>query len=205
MACFPFFVDLCAKQGLIVGGGVVALRKIEKLMSFSPSLTVLAPEICPEIRRIPGLKLVQREFVPGDEEGAFFVIAATNDAECNRQISERCKNKKILVNVVDDAENCTFLFPALVQRGDLTVGISTGGSSPTAAICLKEQISEIIPERFDEILEFLHQQREAIKAKVPDEKERHVLLRELFFEAMRSKRPLNNDEVSRILQEEVHP
>lgn len=202
MAYFPFFVDLSSRQGVIVGGGIVALRKIEKLIPFSPSLRVIAPEICPEIRQIPGLELIEREFISGDETNAFFVIAATNNAQCNHKISELCREKHILVNVVDDASNCTFLFPALVQDGDLTVGISTAGCSPTAAICLKEQIRALIPNRFNEILAFLHHQRDNIKLAIPDEKKRHLLLRKLFFAAMRAKQPLNDTEVSEILRKE---
>lgn len=202
MAYFPFFVDLCGKQGIIVGGGVVALRKIEKLLPFSPSLRVIAPDICPKIRQIPGLDLVEREFVPGDEEAAFFVIAATNSSHCNRMVSELCREKNILVNVVDDAVSGSFIFPALVQEEDLTIGISTGGISPTAAICLKEQIRALIPNRFGEILTFLHRQRRIIKNQVSNENERHALLRTLFFAAMQRKRPLNNQEVSELLQKE---
>ncbi len=201
MAYFPFFVDLKEKQGVIVGGGVVALRKIEKLLPFSPALRVIAPEICREIRDIPGLTLVERGFVPGDEADAFFVIAATDNGACNRMVSELCREKHILVNAVDDAENCTFLFPALVQQGELTVGISTSGSSPTAAICLKEQIRELIPERFDEILTFLHEQREEIKMRESDEKKRHMLLKRLLLECMERKRPLHRGEAAEVLQE----
>ncbi len=202
MAYFPFFVDLSGKRGLIVGGGTVALRKIEKLLPFSPELSVIAPEICLEIRSIPGLHLEERAFVPGDEAEMLFVIAATDDARCNRQISELCRQKNILINAVDDAENCTFLFPALVQEGALSVGISTGGSSPTAAICLKEQIRALIPPNFDEILTFLHGQREKIKAEEGDEKRRHELLRQLFGAAMERQRALNEAEVSEVLREE---
>lgn len=205
MAYFPFFVDLKEKQGLIVGGGVIALRKIEKLLPFSPTLRVIAPKICPEIRNIPGLTLIEREFIPGDEADAFFVIAATDNAQCNRNVSALCREKNILVNAVDDAENCTFLFPALVQQGNLTVGISTGGSSPTAAICLKEQIRALVPESIDEILTFLHEQREKIKMQEPDEKKRHVLLRKLFSAAMEKNRALEDTEVAEVLQEEETP
>ncbi len=202
MACFPFFVDLRAKQGLIVGGGMVALRKIEKLQPFSPALRVIAPEICLEIRQMQGLQLEKREFMPGDETGAFFVIAATNDPECNQQIATCCREKGILVNVVDDAANCTFLFPALVQQGNLTVGISTAGSSPTAAICLKEQIREMIPDCFEEILEFLQQQRDVIKSQGMNEKQRSLLLRKLFFAAMECGKPLSDAQVTEVLRKE---
>lgn len=205
MACFPFFVDLSQKQGIIVGGGIVALRKIEKLLPFCSCLKVIAPQICDEIRQLPQLELIEREFLPGDEQAAFFVIAATNNAACNHQIAELCKQQRILVNVVDEAEECGFLFPALVQKGNLTVGISTGGSSPTAAICLKEQIAGLIPDRFDEILEFLYEQRDAIKKQVPNEQDRHILLKKLFFASMAKGEPLQSEEVRKILQKEELP
>lgn len=202
MPCFPFFVDLSQKQGIIVGGGIVALRKIEKLLPYCSHLKVIAPQICGEIRRFPQLECVEREFFSGDEQDAFFVIAATDDAACNHRIAELCKQQRILVNVVDEAEECSFLFPALVQKGNLTVGISTGGSSPTAAICLKEQIAELIPDRFDEILEFLHEQRDVIKKEIPNEQARHMLLKKLFFAAMEKGEPLQDEEVRTMLQKE---
>lgn len=203
MAYFPFFVDLSRKSGLIIGGGTVALRKIEKLLPFSPKLQVIAPDICPEIRRIPDLELVERAFVPGDEQGAFFVIAATDDPDCNHQIADLCRNQNILVNVVDDAAYCSFLFPALVQKGNLSIGISTAGSSPTAAICLKEQIGAQIPECFDEILEFLHQQRERIKAHVPEEHVRSRLLRKLFYATMQNGGPLDEAQLKEFWAKEI--
>ncbi len=203
MAYFPFFVDLSQKSGLILGGGTVALRKIEKLLPFSPKLRVISPYICPEIRNIPGLELMERAFMPGDEEGAFFVIAATDDPECNHKVADMCRAQNILVNVVDDAQYCSFLFPALVQKGNLTVGISTGGSSPTAAICLKEQIGAQIPECFDEILEFLHQQRESIKAEVPDETVRGKLLRKLYYATMQNGGPLEETQLLAFWKKEM--
>ena len=201
MAYFPFFMDLSGKAGLIIGGGTVALRKAEKLISFTGNLTVLAPEICPALRSISGLRLLERPFQPGDEAGMDFVIAATSNRAVNRMISERCQAVRIPVNVVDDAELCTFLFPALVQRGALTVGISTGGSSPTAAICLKEQVDQLLPDRFDEILEFLHSERDRIRKQVPTEAQRHVVLRRLFFAAMEKGGPLTATESEQLWNE----
>ena len=137
MGYFPFFVDLEGQPGLIVGGGTVALRKADKLLPYGPHLTVVSPHILPELERIPGLTLSRREFSPADLDGMLFAIAATDDRGLNRRIAELCRERHIPVNAVDDREACSFLFPALVKRGDLSVGISTGGASPTAAIWLK--------------------------------------------------------------------
>ena len=119
MGYFPFFVDLEGQPGLIVGGGTVALRKADKLLPYGPHLTVVSPHILPELERIPGLTLSRREFSPADLDGMLFAIAATDDRDLNRRIAELCRERHIPVNAVDDREACSFLFPALVKRGDL--------------------------------------------------------------------------------------
>ena len=144
MGYFPFFVDLTGKEGLIVGGGTVALRKVEKLLPYGPHLPVAAPEVLPELDSCPELTLLRRPFAPELLENKAFVIAATDDAAVNREISALCQERGIPVNVVDDPDQCTFLFPALVKRGDLSVGISTTGASPTAAVWLKQQVEGLI-------------------------------------------------------------
>lgn len=202
MSYFPFFTDISGKLGLIIGGGTVALRKIEKLLPFKPELTVIAPEICGEIRKISSLTLLEREYVPGDKQGKLFVIAAADKHDVNREISKRCQASEIPVNVVDDAELCTFLFPALVQRGELTVGISTGGASPTATVCLKEKIDGLLPENFDRILAYLHSEREHIKKDIKTERERAVILKRLFFACMEAGRALNREETEKICGKE---
>ena len=200
MACFPFFTELEGKEGLIVGGGTVALRKIEKLQPFGPSLTVVAPEIMNQIREISGLKLCQRPFDPSDiQEGLAFVIAATDDKEENHRIAGLCRAYRIPVNTVDDPRACTFLFPALVHRGKLTVGISTAGASPTAAVRLKEQIGDLLPEGYEEILEFLEEKRSQVKAVLP-EKDQGRVLRSLCDECLRQGGVLSEDMVSEILR-----
>ena len=194
MAYFPFFVDLSHKKGLIVGGGKVASGKIERLKAFDPELTVIAPEFCSEISDDKNLNLICRNYKEGDEDGAFFVIAATDNRDVNKVISSRCQEKKIPVNVVDDPELCSFLFPSIVKEGKLTVGISTSGSSPTAAIEIKKKVREMIPSSFDEILDYLYEERNNIKKNVNSERERHEILKRLFWEAMKKGRGLSAEE-----------
>lgn len=199
MGWFPFFVELSGKRGLIVGGGTVALRKVQKLLPYAPDLTVVAPEIGAEIRAIGGLDLRERSFLPEDLEDRDFVIAASDDHGLNHRIAELCKARRVMVNVVDCKEDCSFLFPALVKRGSLSVGISTGGASPTAAVYLKEQFAALLPERFEEILAYLEAVRGPVRERFPEEADRKRLLAELFAACMEAGRPLTDAELAETL------
>lgn len=193
MAYFPFFVDLEGQRGLIVGGGTVALRKAEKLLPYGPALTVVAPEPVSELAALP-VELTRQEFQPEDLDRADFVIAATDNEEENHRISALCQGRKIPVNVVDDKEACSFLFPALVRRGSLSVGVSTGGSSPTAAIWLKEQIEGLLPEQTEEILTWLEAQRPLLKERLPNQRARAARFARLFAACLERGRPLTEEE-----------
>lgn len=200
MAYFPFFVELDDREGLIVGGSTVAQRKIEKLLPYGPRLAVCAPDISPSIRAIPGLSLLERPFTPELLEGKAFVIAATDDPGLNHRISGLCQEQRIPVNVVDDRDYCSFLFPALVKRGSLSVGISTGGASPTGAIYWKRQIDAMIPERFGEILAYLDSTRDLAKEALPDETVRSRFFAALFAACMGKGGPLGREETEDILK-----
>lgn len=198
---FPFFVQLQDAPGLLVGGGTVALRKAEKLLPYEPRITVVAPEIGPELAALPGLTLAYRPFRPEDVEGMAFVIAASGDRALNHQVAGLCREKGIPVNVVDDKEACSFLFPALVKRGELSVGISTGGSSPAAAVWLKEQIAALLPEGLEDILAWLEGQRPLLKARCPEERARARGFSALFAACLERGRPLTEEEREQCLKE----
>ena len=199
MAYFPFFIDISTKDGLIVGGGKVALRKIEKLLPYSPRLTVCAPSLLPEIEKIPGLILLRQPFAPSMVEGMLFVIAATDDSSLNCEISTLCRERNIPINAVDDRENCTFLFPALVKRGELSVGISTGGASPSAAVYWKNRIDRLIPQDAGDMLDYLSGLRETVKGAIPDETRRGLVFSALFDACMEGSWPLPEDRLERLL------
>ena len=158
MAYFPFYIDIENKNILVVGGGTVALRKIEKLSPFKPSITVVSPKICEEILKF-NVKAVEREFDDNDLSGTFCVISATDNEQVNSHIFELCKEKNILVNTVDDKEKCGFIFPAIVQKNSVTAGITTSGKSPIYAKYLKEQnVDDIVIDVYgtgDYLNEFL--------------------------------------------------
>lgn len=141
MAYFPFYIDIENKKILVVGGGTVALRKIEKLTPFSPDITVVAPKICDEIKAL-NVKIIDRRFCDSDLDGAFCVISATDDETLNGRIFQLCNEKNILVNTVDDKEKCGFIFPAIASKNGITAGITTSGKSPIYAKYLKELLWE---------------------------------------------------------------
>lgn len=199
MGYFPFFVDLEGREGLVVGGGAVALRKLQKLLPYGPRLTVAAPELLAEIEALPGLTRLRRSFAPAMLEGKGFVIAATDDREVNRGIAALCRERGIPVNAVDDKEQCTFLFPALVKRGDLTVGVSTAGASPSAAAWVRRRVSERLPEDFGELLDYLASLRPMVQKRVAEENRAAVFAR-LFSDCMEQGFPLEEAALAAVLE-----
>lgn len=199
MPYFPIFIDLCGKPCLIVGGGAVAARKAEKLLPYGPVLTVVAPEVCDALDAMEGVTLLRREFVPEDLDGMALVIAAATP-EVNGAVSALCQGKNIPVNAVDDRENCTFLFPALVRKGELSVGISTGGASPSAAVWVRERVEDCLPDGLDAILDFLQQVRPLVKERVAEENRRSRFFAALFSACMERGRPLTWAELAEFLE-----
>lgn len=163
MGYFPFFIDIKDRRCVVIGGGTVALRKVEKLIPFKPRITVIAPEICREITELKNIVTEKRSFAESDLDGAFMAISATDNEELNSRIFDLCAGRKILVNTVDDKEKCGFIFPALVHEKDITVGITTSGRSPVYAKFLREQIDVLLYSFHLEIAELLGRYRPVVK------------------------------------------
>lgn len=194
MSYFPFFIDIQDKDGLIVGGGRIALHKIEKLRPFGARLTVIAPRIQGELREDKSLVCLERPFEDSDIQGRAFVIAATDNRKLNAHIGNICRERGMLVNVVDDKSSSGFLFPALVNAGKLTLGISTGGASPQVAASLRSRAAEELPGRMDAILDYLESIREPAKHHIKDGERRAAFLKETALFCMEQNRPLSMEE-----------
>ena len=202
MSYFPFFMEIKGQKCLVVGGGVVALRKIEKLLPFGVDITVVSPTFCAEIEAMEDVRKVQRPFVKEDIEGMLFVIGATDDENVNAEISTLCREKNIPVNIVDDPEKCTFFFPALVKRGEFVAGFSTGGGSPLAAQYIRKKVEDAVPEGFDQVVEVLSAVREQVKEEVPDIKIREKIFKEIFALALEQKGKITEEEINEIIRKE---
>lgn len=201
MSYFPMFINLKNKKVLVVGGGHVALRKIQKLLPFQPEIILISLEIEKEILQIPSIITIQREFSEEDLHiKPKMVIAATNDTHTNEWVASLCKEKNIPVNVVDYPELCSFYFPALVQKGKFSAGISTEGASPTAAIYYKEKLQEIVPDNIDEILQWLEKKRRELKLRIPIQAKRAGIFRKLFDACLEKERPLTENETENCME-----
>lgn len=184
MAYFPMFVNLEGQPCLIVGGGRVALRKVQVLRDFGAAVTVAAPEILREIEEIPGVVCLHREY--GEEllEGMSLVVAATADEEENRAVSRRCRARGIPVNAVDQMEDCSFIFPSYLRRQDLVAAFSSSGKSPLMTQYLKGRMEPAMTDFAGELTEYLGSIRGQVKARVGTEAQRREVYRLVLGSAM---------------------
>lgn len=150
MNCFPFMIPVEGKRCLLVGGGKVAARKVEKLLPFGVEIVLCAREVCPELTAL-GVDAQEKEYSADLLEGICFAVAATDDPVLNARVAADCRQKGIPVNSVDDKDNCDFYFPALIHQGPVTIGITTGGVSPALAGALREYLESVLPENLEEL------------------------------------------------------
>lgn len=199
MGYFPFFVDVENQNCLVVGGGVVALRKIEKLLPFNPNITVVSPKVHKEILSIENINIIKRKFDFNDLKEKSFVITATDDKVLNKEIYNSCKENNIPVNTVDDKDNCSFIFPALVRNKGVTVAISTSGKSPLYAKYLRKKIENLIQDS-ESIVDNLSKYREKIKNEISLEENRKVAFEKLLEYSL-SNESITDDLVDKIIKD----
>lgn len=200
MAFFPFFIDISGRNILIVGGGKVALRKAEKLLPFGADITAVSPVFCGGFSSLGTVSLYCREFRDSDIDGAFAVIAATDDRTLNAHIYRICTERNILVNTVDDPENCGFYFPALVQSGNVTCGISTGGASPIFARYIKGKAAGMLDEKTLAAGEILARYRPVIKRRFDTEEQRKSAAEKLLERCTDSGELPEDNEIEKLLE-----
>jgi len=140
---YPVFLDLKDRPVLVVGAGKVALRKTRGLLEAGARVTVVAPECEPDFEELP-VRLVRRRFRASDLAGAFLVFAATDDRLTNHRIGIAAKGRSLFANIADSAEECGFIVPARVNRGDVQIAVSTGGENPRLSAELRKKLEEVL-------------------------------------------------------------
>lgn len=166
---FPIFLKLEQMQVLIVGGGTIGLEKLSAVLNNSPQtrVTLVAKKVVPEIHNLasgfPYVKILEKEYETIDLVGKDLVIAATGDRVLAKRIKGEAKESRVLANVADTPDLCDFYLGSIVQKGDLKIGISTNGKSPTLAKRLKEVFNEALPEETQDSIDNLNKLRGHLK------------------------------------------
>jgi siroheme synthase-like protein len=153
---FPVFLKLNQLRLIIIGGGYVAIEKLNAVLSNSPQtkIKLISKTIDPEIETLAinhSITLIKKEYEASDLENTDLVIAAINDRVVSKQIYQDAKAKGIIINVADTPDLCDFYLGSIVKKGNLKIAISTNGKSPTLAKRLKEMFAELLPEELDEL------------------------------------------------------
>jgi precorrin-2 dehydrogenase / sirohydrochlorin ferrochelatase len=166
---FPVFLKLEALQTLIVGGGHVGLEKLSAILKNSPSakVTLIARSISNEIKELASkhttVELIERNFRLWDVWNRDLVILATDDRKLHEGIREFTRSRNLLINVADTPDLCDFYLGSVVTKGNLKIGISTNGKSPTISKRIREYLEEALPEDTNELLDNMQKIREQIK------------------------------------------
>lgn len=198
MNYFPMFMYIKGREILICGGGKHAADKIEKLLPFQPQIRVISENISAKIKNMQNITTAERNLTKEDlYTYPLFVIAAEDEAE-NKRIASLCGELHIPVNAVDQPEDCDFIFPSIIATKQLCVGISTGGISPTGAICLKNRFADTIPDEIDNILLWVRSLKEKMKAQQIPVCVRNKLLRAAMHQALDKERILTASELDEL-------
>jgi siroheme synthase-like protein len=179
MAC----LDLEGRSALVVGGGPVAREKVEGLLACGADMTVVAPEIDPELER-PGIELVRRDYRTTDLDGRFLVVAATSTEDVNRRVFRDAEARGLLCNVVDVPDLCSFILPAVHRQGPIAVAVSTGGASPALAQRLRDDIADVVGPRHAQLADELRALRPWAKERYPTYDARRDFFRALVAERL---------------------
>ena len=166
---YPVNLVLTGKPCLVVGGGPVARRKVDGLLTCGAVVTVIAPEVDPDLAANPDVRILRRAYVEGDAARGTppyrLVITATDDRAVNQQVHDDADAAGIWVNSADDPDRCTFTLPAIVRNGPLMLTVATGGHSPALASHLKARLAEEYGgEEYRTLLELLEQARADLHA-----------------------------------------
>lgn len=165
---YPVFLNLTERRCVIIGGGQIAEGKISKLLDSGAKIIVISPDATQGIRGFAErgqIELDLRKYQEGDLQGAFLAIAATNDRVVNQEIFEEAEKQGILLNAVDDMPRCSFIAPSIVEKGPVTVAISTGGASPALARKLREKMEVSSALDWADATSVLSKARQVIKDK----------------------------------------
>lgn len=175
MDYLPIFLNLEERHCLVVGGGSIAARKVMLLLRASGRVTVVAPELCDELKNLlqDGKIIHQpREFEDADIEDAVLIVAGTDNHAVNQRVSELAHQRNVPVNVVDQPELCSFIMPSIIDRSPVQVAVSTGGTSPVLARLLRARLESYVPAAYGRLAKLVESFREQVKSRFSNTQQR---------------------------------
>lgn len=183
--CYPISLNIENRLCLVVGGGKVAGRKVMSLLDCGARVRLVSPELCEELQNVVQsgrVRYIRDCYRKEHLEGAFLVIGATDSDEINHRVSQDCMQSGLLINVVDDPPRGNFYVPAVLRRGHLQIAVSTDGKSPLLARKVKEQLGEVFPGEYGEIVNLIGELREKIIKNTADAGEKETILASMLDE-----------------------
>ena len=201
MKRFPLFVNLDKLPVLVVGGGEIAERKINLIIKANANVEVLARKFTPNVEQIISKKKLKKIKKSLDistlSSNYSLIIAATDNKQVNKKLFNFAKKNNILINVVDQPELCTCTFGSIVERGDLVVAISTGGSAPVFARNLREKLETLLPQSTKQLIDFSSTIREKVIRSFSQLNKRRIFW-ELFFDAFATKKNITKSNLTKL-------
>ena len=162
---YPVFLKVGGRKCVVVGGGEVALRKVRAFLECGASVEVISPQLCPGLEQLSDngkIDVLPRRYQPGDLRGALVVIAATDDGAVNREVVKEARRGGVLANVVDDAEGSDFIVPSRLQRGNITIAVSTAGSSPALARKIRTRLEKDFGDEYAALVSLIEEVRQGL-------------------------------------------
>ncbi|MDY6971906.1 MAG: bifunctional precorrin-2 dehydrogenase/sirohydrochlorin ferrochelatase [Thermodesulfobacteriota bacterium] len=168
MSYYPIFVDLDGKKVLVVGGGRIAQRKAVTLIEFGALIHLVSDDLTSKLKELVEegeITYLGTRFRDQDLDGAFLVVAATDDTGLNRRISASARGRGILINAVDQPSDCSFIVPSIVKRGNLVIAVSTSGKSPALAKKIRKELERQFGGEYETFLIVMERLRKEILRK----------------------------------------
>jgi precorrin-2 dehydrogenase/sirohydrochlorin ferrochelatase len=209
MRYYPLFIDLHTQRCLVIGGGAVAERKVDTLLQAGGRVTVISPTLTPQLhvwRSQGAITAYVRPYQAGNLQGFSLVFAATDNEALHQQVAREAHEAGVLLNVVDRPALCSFIVPAIVSQGDLTLAISTSGASPALAKKIRHDLEQQFGPEYAVALSILARVRDQVTNATLTSEERQRLFTALasstLLEDIREQRI---DQVNALLQRLVGP
>jgi precorrin-2 dehydrogenase / sirohydrochlorin ferrochelatase len=167
MGYYPVLLDLTGRRCVMIGGGVIAERRVDALATAGAHVIVISPRLTPALAALAAERRIEHEargYREGDLAGADLAFVATDAGEVNAAVAREARERQIWVNAADDPARCTFILPALVRRGDLTVAVATGGSSPALARAIREELEAYLTDDYATLAAIAAEARKEVRA-----------------------------------------